>query len=81
MASPWLPAVLALEIKAAQTGTHYTRVLEGSAVETSEGQRGMSVQAGRMRKLVYLLYALSGFVSLGYQVAWFRIFVDRSIRL
>lgn len=26
---------------------------------------------------VYLIYALSGFVSLGYQVAWFRIFVDR----
>lgn len=26
---------------------------------------------------VYLLYALSGFVSLGYQVAWFRIYVDR----
>ncbi|TDJ58667.1 MAG: tetratricopeptide repeat protein [Planctomycetota bacterium] len=26
---------------------------------------------------VYLLYALSGFVSLGYQVAWFRIVADR----
>ncbi len=26
---------------------------------------------------VYLIYALSGFVSLGYQVAWFRIYVDR----
>ena len=26
---------------------------------------------------VYLLYALSGFVSLGYQVAWFRIYIDR----
>lgn len=26
---------------------------------------------------VYLLYALSGFVSLGYQVAWFRILADR----
>lgn len=25
---------------------------------------------------VFLLYALSGFVSLGYQVAWFRIFTD-----
>ncbi|HVS10322.1 MAG TPA: tetratricopeptide repeat protein [Planctomycetota bacterium] len=25
---------------------------------------------------LYLLYALSGFLSLGYQVAWFRIFVD-----
>ena len=25
---------------------------------------------------VFLLYALSGFVSLGYQVAWFRIFAD-----
>ncbi|HEX5052253.1 MAG TPA: tetratricopeptide repeat protein [Planctomycetota bacterium] len=29
-----------------------------------------------MRSL-YPLYAFSGFVSLGYQVAWFRIFVDR----
>ena len=29
-----------------------------------------------MRRL-YLLYGLSGFLSLGYQVAWFRIFVDR----
>jgi predicted membrane-bound spermidine synthase len=26
---------------------------------------------------VFLIYALSGFVSLGYQVAWFRIYVDR----
>ena len=26
---------------------------------------------------VYLIYALSGFVNLGYQVAWFRIYVDR----
>ncbi|MHC4447794.1 MAG: spermidine synthase family protein [Planctomycetota bacterium] len=26
---------------------------------------------------VFLLYALSGFVSLGYQVAWFRIYADR----
>jgi spermidine synthase len=26
---------------------------------------------------VFLLYGLSGFVSLGYQVAWFRIFADR----
>lgn len=26
---------------------------------------------------VYLLYALSGFLSLGYQVGWFRVFVDR----
>jgi len=26
---------------------------------------------------VFLLYALSGLVSLGYQVAWFRIYVDR----
>ncbi len=26
---------------------------------------------------IYLLYCLSGFVSLGYQVAWFRIYVDR----
>jgi predicted membrane-bound spermidine synthase/Tfp pilus assembly protein PilF len=25
---------------------------------------------------VFLIYALSGFVSLGYQVAWFRIYVD-----
>ncbi len=25
---------------------------------------------------VYILYALSGFVSLGYQVTWFRIFTD-----
>ena len=25
---------------------------------------------------VYFFYALSGFISLGYQVAWFRIFVD-----
>lgn len=30
-----------------------------------------------LKRLVYLLYALSGFVSLGYQVAWFRIYVDR----
>lgn len=28
-------------------------------------------------KRVYVLYALSGFVSLGYQAAWFRILVDR----
>ncbi len=28
-------------------------------------------------QLVYLLYALSGLISLGYQAAWFRIFVDR----
>jgi spermidine synthase/Flp pilus assembly protein TadD len=28
-------------------------------------------------RVVYLLYCLSGFVSLCYQVAWFRIFVDR----
>jgi spermidine synthase len=27
-------------------------------------------------RLLFLLYALSGFISLGYQVAWFRIFVD-----
>jgi spermidine synthase len=26
---------------------------------------------------VFLIYALSGFVSLGYQVAWFRIYMDR----
>lgn len=26
---------------------------------------------------VFLVYALSGFISLGYQVAWFRIFADR----
>jgi hypothetical protein len=26
---------------------------------------------------IHLLYCLSGFLSLGYQVAWFRIFVDR----
>ena len=26
---------------------------------------------------VFLVYCLSGFVSLGYQVAWFRIYVDR----
>ena len=26
---------------------------------------------------LYLLYALSGFVSLGYQVIWFRVFADR----
>jgi predicted membrane-bound spermidine synthase len=25
---------------------------------------------------LFLLYAVSGFVSLGYQVAWFRIFTD-----
>ncbi|MDH3512688.1 MAG: hypothetical protein OER85_17735, partial [Gammaproteobacteria bacterium] len=25
---------------------------------------------------IFLIYALSGFVSLGYQVAWFRIFTD-----
>jgi len=29
------------------------------------------------RALVYGLYCLSGLVSLIYQVAWFRIFVDR----
>ncbi|NRA01816.1 MAG: hypothetical protein HRU00_04355 [Myxococcales bacterium] len=28
-------------------------------------------------RAVFLLYALSGFVSLGYQVAWYRIYVDR----
>lgn len=27
--------------------------------------------------IVYVLYGLSGFVSLGYQVSWFRIFVDQ----
>ena len=26
---------------------------------------------------IYLLYCLSGFVSLGYQVVWFRIYADR----
>jgi spermidine synthase len=25
---------------------------------------------------IFLLYAISGFVSLGYQIAWFRIFTD-----
>ena len=25
---------------------------------------------------IFLVYAISGFVSLGYQVAWFRIFTD-----
>ncbi len=30
-----------------------------------------------IRGRVYLLYALSGFLSLGYQVAWFRIWIDR----
>jgi len=29
-----------------------------------------------IRYYVFLLYALSGFISLGYQVAWFRILVD-----
>jgi spermidine synthase len=28
-------------------------------------------------KRIYLIYCLSGFVSLGYQVAWFRIYIDR----
>ena len=30
---------------------------------------------------VCLLYCLSGLVSLGYQVSWFRIFVDRSVSI
>jgi predicted membrane-bound spermidine synthase len=28
-------------------------------------------------RTLYLLYCVSGFVSLVYQVAWFRIFVER----
>src|SRR5262245_48760122 len=27
-------------------------------------------------KLVYLCYAVSGFVALGYQIVWFRVFTD-----
>lgn len=37
----------------------------------------MEQNARSPRALIYTLYALSGLVSLVYQVAWFRIFVDR----
>jgi len=40
-----------------------------------DGYRTPGLGSGVFR--VYLLYALSGFVSLGYQVAWFRIVADR----
>ncbi len=41
----------------------------------SKDDRTPDLRSGVFR--VYLLYALSGFVSLGYQVAWFRIIADR----
>ncbi len=40
-------------------------------------QRLKTGGSGTAIGIVYVLYALSGFLSLGYQVAWFRIYVDR----
>lgn len=37
----------------------------------------MALNANRPPLAIYVAYTLSGLVSLGYQVAWFRIFVDR----